>query len=205
MAVADRDKNSIETNAYPPSDSTEAGYARRCRRSSEKTRYPYQQRRHHAMRAGDGSRIAQPRYRRCPVLCAKNSCTLLCQMLPSDCEIRMHIQTARLIRAMQRYLLAFEAAARHGSFTLAGDELSLTQGAVSRQIKDLESKLGRKLFQRRHKQVKLNETGEKLFRAHSFAARHLADATEDIFQEKSKKQVGLSTSTSSAAFFLCRA
>lgn len=102
---------------------------------------------------------------------------------------------------MQRYLLAFDAAARHGSFTLAGDELGLTQGTASRQIKDLESKLGRKLFQQRHKQIKLNETGEKLFRAHSFAARHLADTIEGILQEKSKKQVVLSTSTSSAAFF----
>ena len=55
---------------------------------------------------------------------------------------------------------------------------------------------------RRHKRIKLNETGEKLFRAYSFAARHLADAMEDILQEKSKQQVVLSTSTSNAAFFL---
>lgn len=54
----------------------------------------------------------------------------------------MHTQTARIIRAVQKYLPVFEAAARHGSFTLAGDELGLTQSAVSRQIKDLESKLG---------------------------------------------------------------
>lgn len=114
----------------------------------------------------------------------------------------MRFQTARLIRAVQRHLPVFEATARHGSFTLAGDELGRTQSAVSRQIKDLESKLGRKLFRRKHKRIDLNETGEKLFRAYTFAARHLADAIEDILQEKSEQQVVLSTSTSNAAFFL---
>ena len=39
-------------------------------------------------------------------------------------------------------LQAFEAAARHQSFTRAAVELDLTQSAVSRQIKDLEAKLG---------------------------------------------------------------
>ena len=96
----------------------------------------------------------------------------------------------------------FEAAARLGSFTLAGEDLGLTQSAVSRQIKDLESALGRELFRRAHKQVELNEAGEKLFHAYTFAARHLADAVEDIFQEKSKQQIVLSTSTSNAAFLL---
>ena len=41
---------------------------------------------------------------------------------------------------------AFECAARHGSFTRAAAELSLTQSAVSRQVKDLESRLGAQLF-----------------------------------------------------------
>ena len=96
----------------------------------------------------------------------------------------------------------FEAAARAGSFTLAGEELGLTQSAVSRQIKDLEATLGRELFRRMHKQVVLNDSGEKLFRAYAFAARHLADAVEDILHEKTKRQIVLSTSTSNAAFFL---
>ena len=46
-------------------------------------------------------------------------------------------------------LLAFEAAARQLSFTKAGEELFLTQSAVSRQIQALEESLGGKLFERR--------------------------------------------------------
>src|SRR4051794_35460918 len=45
-------------------------------------------------------------------------------------------------------LKAFEAAARHESFTRAAEELSVTQGAVSHQVKALERELGLKLFNR---------------------------------------------------------
>jgi hypothetical protein len=45
-------------------------------------------------------------------------------------------------------LTAFESAARHQSFTLAADELALTQSAVGRQIANLEELLGVKLFRR---------------------------------------------------------
>jgi LysR family glycine cleavage system transcriptional activator len=56
-------------------------------------------------------------------------------------------------------LRAFEAAARHLSFQQAAAELNVTPGAVSRQIQTLESALGTRLFQRRHKQVALTQTG----------------------------------------------
>lgn len=46
-------------------------------------------------------------------------------------------------------LLPFEAAARLGSFSKAGDELHITQAAISRQIRGLEDNLGVKLFYRR--------------------------------------------------------
>ena len=45
-------------------------------------------------------------------------------------------------------LKSFEAAARHQSFTRAADELCVTQGAVSHQVKALEAELGLKLFNR---------------------------------------------------------
>jgi LysR family transcriptional regulator, glycine cleavage system transcriptional activator len=54
-------------------------------------------------------------------------------------------------------LVGFEAAARHLSFTRAGEELFLTQSAVSRQIKELEDQLGVALFQRRHRALALTE------------------------------------------------
>ena len=56
-------------------------------------------------------------------------------------------------------LAAFEAAARHGSFTRAAEELNLTQGAVSRQVGQLEKILGLSLFQRVRKRVSLTPAG----------------------------------------------
>lgn len=56
-------------------------------------------------------------------------------------------------------LIAFEASARHESFTRAAEELSLTQGAVCRQIGTLEQFLGVALFRRSRRGVKLTEAG----------------------------------------------
>ena len=62
-------------------------------------------------------------------------------------------------------LEAFEAAARHLSFTRAADELALTQSAVSRQIAALESFFGVPLFQRLHRALRLSDAGLVLQRA----------------------------------------
>lgn len=56
----------------------------------------------------------------------------------------------------------FESAARHLSFTKAGDELGMTQTAVSYQIKLLEEFVGTSLFTRKPRQVSLTSTGERL-------------------------------------------
>ena len=53
----------------------------------------------------------------------------------------------------------FEAAARHGSFTAAGQELCVTSAAVSHRIKTLETSLGDKLFVRQARGVRLNRQG----------------------------------------------
>jgi len=58
-----------------------------------------------------------------------------------------------------RSTIAFEAAARHSNFTRAAEELGLTQSAVSRQIAQLESFLGVRLFERIRKNVVLTEVG----------------------------------------------
>ncbi len=57
-------------------------------------------------------------------------------------------------------LRAFEAAARHLSFTKGAEELNVTQGAVSHQVKGLEDQLGLKLFVRRHQGLVLTEAGQ---------------------------------------------
>jgi DNA-binding transcriptional LysR family regulator len=56
-------------------------------------------------------------------------------------------------------LIAFEASARHESFTRAAEELSLTQSAICRQIGSLEQFLGIELFRRSRRGVKLTEAG----------------------------------------------
>jgi DNA-binding transcriptional LysR family regulator len=56
-------------------------------------------------------------------------------------------------------LTAFEAAVRHGGFSRAGEEIGLTQSAVSRQIAQLEDMLQTPLFDRIGRRVRLNEAG----------------------------------------------
>jgi LysR family glycine cleavage system transcriptional activator len=56
-------------------------------------------------------------------------------------------------------LVVFEAAARRGSLTLAAEELHVTAGAASRQVKALEQALGVELFRRRHNAIELTEAG----------------------------------------------
>jgi LysR family transcriptional regulator, glycine cleavage system transcriptional activator len=69
-------------------------------------------------------------------------------------------------------LRAFDAAARSSSFTLAAEELCVTTGAVSRQIRLLESHLGVALFTRHHRRVILTLAGE-----------HYASAVARVFAE----------------------
>lgn len=73
-------------------------------------------------------------------------------------------------------LRVFEAAARLSSFTRAGEELGMTQTAVSYQIKLLEETIGQPLFLRRPRQVTLTEAGEKLAPKISQAFETIGDA-----------------------------
>ena len=59
-------------------------------------------------------------------------------------------------------LAAFEAAARHLSLTKAADELNVTPGAISKQVRMLEEELGISLFLRRHRALELTREGETL-------------------------------------------
>jgi len=64
-----------------------------------------------------------------------------------------------------RALTAFEAAARLGSFRLAGGELGITRSAVSHQVKSLEQQLGLKLFRRDARRAELTPAGHAYFPA----------------------------------------
>ena len=78
---------------------------------------------------------------------------------------------------------AFEAAARLGSFTRAGEELGMTQAAVSYQIKLLEERVGTPLFLRMPRQVRLTETGQRLSAAVSEAFDALRAAFASIGED----------------------
>lgn len=74
----------------------------------------------------------------------------------------------------------FEAAARHQNFARAADELHLTHGAISRQIRQLEDTLGVALFERRNRAVFLTEAGRTLYAAATQSMDLLAAAAQKI-------------------------
>ena len=77
-------------------------------------------------------------------------------------------------------LRAFEAAARHLSFTRAAQELHVTQAAVSHQVKALEAWFGAPLFVRLNRSLKLTEAGANLLPELQKAFDHIADATDSL-------------------------
>jgi LysR family glycine cleavage system transcriptional activator len=77
-------------------------------------------------------------------------------------------------------LRAFEAGARHLSFTRAAEELFVTQAAVSHQVKTLEESLGVKLFKRLPRKLVLTDEGRALLPAVSDAFARIADAADRI-------------------------
>lgn len=77
-------------------------------------------------------------------------------------------------------LSTFEAAARLGGFTLAAAELGVTQAAVSRQIKLLETELNTPLFLRAHRKVELTPAGQALAATVTAAFGHIAEVLETL-------------------------
>ena len=77
-------------------------------------------------------------------------------------------------------LIAFEAAARLLSFTRAGEELHLSQAAISQQIRGLEESLQVKLFTRSHRAVQLTNEGREYQHTVVAILKQLAGATMDI-------------------------
>jgi LysR family glycine cleavage system transcriptional activator len=84
-------------------------------------------------------------------------------------------------------LLAFEAAARHLSFTRAALELSLTPTAVSHQIKNLEELLGASLFSRNNNKLSMTETAENYLRVVRDSILNLSFATDRAAEEKDER------------------
>jgi LysR family glycine cleavage system transcriptional activator len=73
--------------------------------------------------------------------------------------------SSRKLTPILNAMLVFEEAAKHNSFTKAGERLGMAQPSVSRFIANLESHLEVTLFERRHNKLSLTENGEILYRA----------------------------------------
>lgn len=91
---------------------------------------------------------------------------------------------------------AFEAAARHLSFTRAAEELFVTQAAVSHQIKALEDFLGLKLFRRKNRSLLLTEEGQSYFLDIKDIFIQLADATDRLLARSAIGSLTVSMSPS---------
>ena len=99
-------------------------------------------------------------------------------------------------------LRAFEAAARHLSFTRAAEELHVTQAAISHQVKALEEHLGRKLFRRLNRALLLTDDGQAYLPSVSRAFTLLNDATSDLLTTQAPGPLTVSALPSFAARWL---
>ena len=99
-------------------------------------------------------------------------------------------------------LKAFEAAARHESFTRAAEELCVTQGAVSHQVKALEAELAIKLFNRERQRLIITEAGRDYLAVVRDALDWIAVGTERLLQRQNAGVLTVSTSPDFAAKWL---
>jgi LysR family glycine cleavage system transcriptional activator len=97
---------------------------------------------------------------------------------------------------------AFEAAARHESFTRAAEELCVTQGAVSHQVKALEAELAVKLFNRERQRLIITEAGRDYLAVIRDALDRIALGTERLLQRQNSGVLTVSTSPDFAAKWL---
>ena len=99
-------------------------------------------------------------------------------------------------------LKTFEAAARHESFTRAAEELCVTQGAVSQQVKALEQGLGLKLFNRERQRLVITEAGRDYLLTVRDALDRIAVGTERLLKRQTAGVLTVSTSPDFAAKWL---
>jgi LysR family glycine cleavage system transcriptional activator len=99
-------------------------------------------------------------------------------------------------------LKAFEAAARNESFTRAADELCVTQGAVSQQVKALEATLGITLFSRERQRLVISQAGREYLAVIRDALDRIAMGTERLVQSRGAGVLTVSTSPDFAAKWL---
>ncbi|MEI4196993.1 LysR family transcriptional regulator [Roseovarius sp. E0-M6] len=100
------------------------------------------------------------------------------------------------------WLRAFEATARHLSFTMAAEELGLTQSAVSQHVRNLENFLGRDLFIRRTRALDLTEAGGNYLPTVREAFDMLTQGTRSVFGENRGESLIVQCNLGFALFWL---
>lgn len=100
------------------------------------------------------------------------------------------------------WLRAFEVSARCLNFTHAAQELHLTQGAVSQQIRQLESHLGVALFKRLPRGLGLTEEGQSYLPVVQDAISRLAVGTNEIFGQRNRRHLKVRGSLSFLHYWL---
>ncbi len=108
----------------------------------------------------------------------------------------------RLNASTLNHLMAFECAARTGSFTKAAAELSVSQPAVSHAMRSLEAELGVSLFSRRHKGVDTTEAGRHLLEQVGLGLTLIDQGLREVRQMQPGHQVTLAVSTATATWWL---
>ncbi|MDW4550659.1 LysR substrate-binding domain-containing protein [Defluviimonas sp. D31] len=110
---------------------------------------------------------------------------------------------------MKRYTMpslslfhTFEAVARRKSFTLAADELCLTQSAVSRQIRALEDQLGLPLFRRLHRAIEPTAEGRRLFESVTRGLREIEDCVAGLRAATENPQITVAASVAFSYYWL---
>ncbi|MFT3965450.1 MAG: LysR substrate-binding domain-containing protein [Sphingobium sp.] len=101
-----------------------------------------------------------------------------------------------------RSLAVFEAAARHGKFSAAAEELLMTQAGVSQHIAQLEADLGVALFNRRHRGVALTPAGERFQQSVEQGLRTLSDGFASVRRLGGERTVNILTDFGFAAWWL---
>ncbi|HVO89248.1 MAG TPA: LysR substrate-binding domain-containing protein, partial [Casimicrobiaceae bacterium] len=100
------------------------------------------------------------------------------------------------------FLRGFEATGRRLSFTLAAEELFLTQSALSRQVKALEDALGQPLFTRHHRALSLTPAGVRLHRAVTEVLASLAAAVDSVQAVTRAPGLTITTTVSFASLWM---
>lgn len=99
-------------------------------------------------------------------------------------------------------LVAFVAAAEHSSFTRAADQLNLTQGAVSRQVREIETHLGVRLFERVRQRIVLTDAGRLYLPQVKKALRELGDAGSSVKSLSNNTSLNIAALPTFAGFWL---